>query len=81
MNSTKSSGYFAPLVLLQEVITQPGNYVTRCGETVKVETASRKHQFACHGSYPNGISESWHRSGRILASRETDNDIVSKIFN
>lgn len=72
-----NSAYFAPLVTLPTVIDGPGAYVTRCGETVLIDAASSKHCFGCRGVYENGgIADSWHRSGRILASRETANDIV-----
>lgn len=71
-----SSAYFAPLVTLPTVITEPGEYVTRCGELITIHKASSRHCFGCHGVYQNGIVESWHHSGRILADRETANDIV-----
>lgn len=75
----KGSGYFAPLVTLPIVVTEPGTYRTRCGEEVIVSTVSTQHTFGCYGVYKSsGIDESWHKSGRVLASRETDNDIVAR---
>lgn len=71
-----TSAYFAPLVLASIVIVTPGEYVTRCGETVNVTAASTRHDHGCVGQYPNGVREAWHRSGRIFASMETQNDIV-----
>jgi hypothetical protein len=71
-----SSAYFAPLVTKTDVITSPGQYITRCGETVTITATSRRHDFGCVGTYADGIAERWHKSGRISASRETRNDIV-----
>lgn len=73
-----SSAYFAPLVTKPIVITQPGQYITRGGETVTVTAASWRHDFGCVGTYSDGVAERWHRSGRILATRETRNDIVKE---
>jgi len=73
--------YFAPLVLPPVVITEPGQYLTRSGERVTVESTSQKHDFGNRGYYgsaDNRIAESWHRSGRVSASRESNNDIVSR---
>jgi len=72
-----SSAYFAPLVTVSTVINAPGMYVTRCGEVVTIHAVSSRHDFGCHGAYPNGTAESWHRSGRLFASQETTNDIVA----
>lgn len=69
--------YFAPLVTLPAVITGPGEYLTRAGERVKVVVASRRHEFGCEGQYSTGQDEAWHKTGRLFASRETRNDIVS----
>jgi len=70
------SAYFAPLVAAPTIIDKPGQYVTRCGETVSIHRVSAKHDFGCRGTYQNGIAEGWHRSGRIMACRETANDVV-----
>lgn len=72
-----SSAYFAPLVTKPVLIAAPGQYVTRCGEAVTIVKASSKHDFGCVGSYENGTPERWHKSGRIFAGIETENDIVS----
>lgn len=73
-----TSAYFAPLVLLPTIITKPGKYLTRNGETVVVWEISTKHDLGCIGHYyQNGLPESWHKSGRIYATSETANDIVS----
>lgn len=71
-----TSAYYAPLVLAPMVIVAPGEYVTRCGETVTVTAASARHEHGCVGQYPNEVREAWHRSGRIFANMETQNDIV-----
>jgi len=73
-----TSAYFAPLVLLPTVIDGPGVYETRAGETVVIHDSSPRHCFGCCGTYASGVAESWHRSGRVFASRETQNDIVKK---
>lgn len=73
--------YFAPLVLLPIVITEPGKYITRCGETVLIEHTSEKHDFGNRGFYSDTderIAERWHRSGRTNASRESNNDVVAR---
>ena len=64
-------------------IDEPGQYLTRGGETVTV--SSRRQNAALgipgswwDGSHPNGVPESWHRSGRIFSSMESPHDIVSK---
>lgn len=72
-----SSAYFAPLVLLPTIIIAPGRYKTRRGDTVAISHASKRHDFGCAGTYADGVREAWHRSGRLLAARETPNDIVS----
>lgn len=74
-----SSAYFAPLVLLPVIVTEPGRYQTRRGESVVIESVSRRHDFRCVGYYGEDILEGWHKSGRVLATSETDNDIVKKI--
>lgn len=74
----KTIQWFASLVPLPTVITEPGQYVTRANEVVTVSTVSTKHDFGCHGHYSQGISEHWHKSGRILFGMETCNDIVKR---
>jgi hypothetical protein len=73
------SGYFAPLVVLPVVIKMSGTYRTRGGELVSINTTSTRNDFNCRGIYENGTPEAWHRSGRILASRETVNDIIGEV--
>lgn len=72
-----ASAYFAPLVLLPTVIDGAGKYVTRCGESAEIAQSSHKHDFGCIGTYSNGTTERWHKSGRLFASRETANDVVA----
>ncbi len=74
--ANKTTAYFAPLIALPTLISAPGSYVTRDGKVVSVSAVSDHHDFGCIGTYHNGIRESWHRSGRILATSETANDIV-----
>lgn len=77
---SRNYAYFAPLVTLPKIITAPGKYLTRCGETVMIDAASPKPyfncSFDCHGRYSDGIIEHWHSTGRIYATSETKNDIV-----
>lgn len=77
----KMTAYFHQLVLKPAIIDGVGNYKTRCGETVAITmyTYKPQHDFDCHGKYANGIRESWHRSGRLYADIECDNDIVEKL--
>lgn len=74
-----TSSYFAPLVLLPTVITRTGKYLTRAGEVVTIDVISTRHDLGCVGYYADGTSEQWHRSGRLYASTECSNDILSKM--
>ena len=68
-----------PLILLPAIIDAPGEYITRRGERVDLDSVSARHRFACAGRYRgSGIIEHWHKSGRLLVSRETANDIVGR---
>lgn len=71
-----ASAAFASLVLLADVITTPGKYITRAGELVEVTEASTRHDFNCTGTYSNGIREGWHKSGRLYFGQQSPNDIV-----
>lgn len=76
------SNYFAPLVPLPVIIDEPGAYVTRKGECVTVDFIGRvstEHAFSCFGNYSGGVCETWHKSGRLHASTETENDIIRKV--
>lgn len=64
---------------MPDIITEPGQYKTREGATVTVTRINKMRRFGCVGHYEGGLIENWHRSGRILESRETTNDIVEKI--
>lgn len=68
--------YFLPLLTLPTILTGPGCYITRRGDTVTVEVASSRNDFRCWGQYASGVAEGWHRTGRILATSETANDII-----
>lgn len=76
--TTNNPAYFAPLVQLNAIITAPGLYVTRSGEIVTVESTSQAHTFGCAGHYTDGKKEAWHRSGRLFATSESQNDILLK---
>lgn len=75
-----NQAYFAPLVTLPVIITEPGDYITRDGDTVTVTHVSTAHSFHCVGRYGagRGPTECWHKSGRLYAHNETQNDIVRK---
>lgn len=73
-----TSAYFAPLVLKPVIVTEPGQYRTRCGEVVTVTQVSARHDFGCRGTYPHGTPEAWHRSGRLYATSECANDIMER---
>lgn len=68
---------FKSMFALPTVVTGPGRYLTRSGETVTVTIASARYPLGCSGAYPIGVAESWHQSGRIYDGRITQNDIVA----
>jgi len=72
---------FTPINLLPVVITAPGQYETRRGEIVTVDTTAGKgaHRRNWHGRYENGVAESWHSSGRLYAGQTCANDIVRRV--
>jgi hypothetical protein len=73
------SVYFIPLFTLPDIIDAPGEYLTRGGDRVMIDRASTRHDYGCVGSYVAcGTAEKWHKSGRILATSETRNDVVGK---
>lgn len=67
---------FVSVAGLPTLITGPGQYVTRCGEIVTVESVDRAYAFGRDGTYPGGPLESWHRTGRLFFGCESSNDIV-----
>jgi hypothetical protein len=76
-----TSSYFAPLAVLPDLITEPGQYRTRCGEIAVVTAVSDRHDFGCKGHYAfegEAVTEGWHKSGRIYGTFACDNDIVAK---
>lgn len=80
MSMTRDSrSWFTGLAVLSTVITVPGNYITRNGEQVTITEATSRHEFQCHGFYPNGVAERWHKSGRLLFGQEQQNDIVRSV--
>lgn len=80
MSKHNRDAYFAPLVLLPQVIKGPGQYLTRGGEIVTLTKVSDKNVFGNFGTYPSGEVDAWHRSGRLFAGQESQNDIVSKVL-
>jgi hypothetical protein len=72
-----SAEYFAALEAAPAVITGPGPYITRGGESVEVTAVSRRNEFGCFGVRATGALECWHRSGRLCAEHEFAHDIVA----
>jgi hypothetical protein len=70
------ASYLAALIPLPRVITSPGQYITRCGETVTITDTSQYHWAHGYYSTPRHIAERWHRSGRLYAGQLSDNDII-----
>lgn len=69
------------LILLPDVITEPGKYRTRKGETIHIYDIVGGHAgFNCLGQFPDGIKDSWHHSGRIFGWTESLHDIVERII-
>ncbi len=78
MQNKKSVPYLSRM-FLPVIVDAPGNYVTRSGEVVTI-TAVKKASYGltCKGVYPQGILETWTKSGHIFPSIESGNDIVAK---
>jgi hypothetical protein len=60
---------------LPRLITEPGQYLSRCGEIITITDVTDKYAF---GTYPNGVKEHWDLTGRIWFNKECDNDIIEK---
>lgn len=68
-------------VALPTIITEPGEYVTRCDEVVTVTDIEKLYGHVPqrgYGHYHNDAQtlESWDISGRLLPHSLSDNDIV-----
>ncbi|MBS0368975.1 MAG: hypothetical protein JSS57_07230 [Proteobacteria bacterium] len=72
-----TGAYFCSLVTKPDIIVAPGQYRTRSGETVSIDEVSTRHDFGCLGAYPDGTRERWHKSGRLYATMECANDIIT----
>jgi hypothetical protein len=75
-----SSTYWAEFVTRPVIITEPGCYRTRGGDAVEITEVSReyRHQYGCVGTYPNGVRDRWHKSGRLYRYSLSLNDIVER---
>jgi len=76
MNLSTATLYCQHAISMPKVITGPGVYRTRSGETVTVESFSGHGGYVADGSYEGGPAESWYVSGRVLSHYESPNDIV-----
>lgn len=61
-------------ITLPNIVTGPGQYITRSGETVTIVGIERRYW--AKGHYSNGVVERWDISGRVLPFSESSNDIV-----
>lgn len=70
----------ANYVVLPTIITGPGQYVTRGGETVTITSVrpGNGEPYAAQGGYANGVEECWDVSGRLYPNILSDNDIVGR---
>lgn len=73
------NSYFTAFVNLPTIITEPGKYRTRSGEIVNIVESSTRHVFGCMGTYPEGIEDRWHKTGRLYAHTLSPNDIIAKV--
>lgn len=64
---------------LPKIVTESGKYLTRYGDLIVVDAIGHIAKFSCVGSYPDGVKESWHRSGRLYANVKCANDIIQKV--
>lgn len=75
-----ASQYMIPLFSLPAVITEPGIYLTRGHELVDIKRVSSRHDFGCEGSYiEHNIVDTFHKSGRLYATVESNNDILMRV--
>ena len=66
-------------VVLPTIISEPGNYLTRCGEIVNIESIIPNTAYGACGKYPNQVEDRWDVCGRLYPSILSNNDIVKKI--
>lgn len=72
-------GWMASLAVRPDIITEPGQYRTRAGETVTIHTVSTRQDFGCFGRYDGcGVAERWHKCGAIFHSIQSANDILGR---
>jgi hypothetical protein len=76
MTASTLSQYINVKNVTGTVVTGPGRYVTRSGETVTVERLGGYGGLWAYGRYDNGVRESWFVSGRIFTVMLSPNDIV-----
>lgn len=62
-----------------KLVTRPGRYTTRKGETVTVERFGGRGGNWAYGHYADGTAEAWFVSGRLLPTYESVNDIVGTV--
>lgn len=58
------------------VVTRPGEYLTRGGEVVVVESVEPRGPYGVRGRYRDGVKDTWDMTGRLLPGTLSQNDIV-----
>jgi hypothetical protein len=72
--STPSRFFTSP-----EIINTTGKYLTRGGEVIEISSRCKGGHFEWAGTFPNGITDSWHRGGFFAIRSESNHDIVKKL--
>lgn len=76
-SNDETHGMMALLGYPHQIVTGPGQYLTRSGEVVTVER-TWTGILSARGHYSCGTPERWSLSGRILGGLITPNDIVAR---
>ena len=63
-------------ITMPRIITGPGQYITRGGETITIDSMLDCRFYGAVGRYSCGTNEKWGISGRIFAGMTSNNDVV-----
>ncbi len=74
--ATTLSQYLSHKYRSGTIVTRPGRYTTRSGETVTIERLGGYGGNWAYGQYDDGTAEVWFVSGRLLPTYQSLNDIV-----